>query len=225
MSPSHRAPAHIHKRRKLDAPSLSKTIFQDGVPCGELPVRVLDPACGWQESAPLGAATAVIDMTKLQCTGGLNSPARAACKSCGRRALATRGVAPMLVCPRCKSTTCAICSRTCEGGSLPSSTRLHSASPGRPPLNACNSGTLVAHPPVHAQAPSPRYHKRRLSSASVEDTPPPKARQDVDDPMNAHQGLSNIAGCEEVFCKSCVVEDPLSHSTACLDCIDRQATC
>lgn len=234
----------MNKRRRVDMSVISKAILQDHVPG----VLFSEPphVPGW-ESTPLGGtflATDTFIQEHIQVPSQAAPFARsaaAACNSCGRRAtsLLSRGSGAMLVCPRCafrcpikvicwayipsatarcKSATCAVCSRTCQGGPLPPhDARSHALSPARLPLNMCNSNRTLSNA-VMRNPDSGHYQAKRRLSASASDAPSAKFSQDVsheedsDDLMNFCQGTAFIPGCEEVFCKSCAVEDPSGYA-------------
>ncbi|TFK51289.1 hypothetical protein OE88DRAFT_1527443 [Heliocybe sulcata] len=138
-----------------------------------------------------------------------------ACESC-HRSLNIRGC-PVIICPRCNATTCAVCSRTCDTRS------------------ALNPGLASSLTPPAMPDRSPRRAGLSLSSVNMNvkgnmDATPAGKRRKFQDDEDEDQGKDEeweehskrlMPGCGRAFCRNCCIEDAPSNKTTCCDCYGR----
>ncbi|KAI0791319.1 hypothetical protein C8Q75DRAFT_865053 [Abortiporus biennis] len=134
------------------------------------------------------------------------------CAVCRRTTLGS-----CIKCPRCQSTTCMICSRTCDGwpdgGSRRSPTPC-SRSPKRPPLNVTqvNSTTIT-------QTSSVSKRRKHDDDDNYEDENLATSHSLFPIDLSYHDPR-HISGCGKAVCRNCAIENPISHTNLCLDCYE-----
>ncbi|PBK65656.1 hypothetical protein ARMSODRAFT_961012 [Armillaria solidipes] len=134
------------------------------------------------------------------------------CTACNR-AINTRTSCAIL-CSRCGSSTCVICSRKCTAHRPPSSPPTVSLSPSRSALalNAPNTNLMTAtttNPPL---SPLPQSHKRKKTA----DSDTGGKLESIKDSDYEEEGTS----CGRMVCRNCCVENVQSDTTTCLDCLE-----
>ncbi|KAJ6629918.1 hypothetical protein B0H10DRAFT_2428226 [Mycena sp. CBHHK59/15] len=135
------------------------------------------------------------------------------CTSC-KRAVTT--VAGLLLCARCTSPTCAICSRTCTA-----------CMPSQPPTPHLTWSPTPTPSPSH----SPRRLALALNSANTNSVSATSASPVVtkrkkprDDDEKSHDDSDEFAcgsGCGRSVCRDCCFENPQESTTTCYDCYGR----
>ncbi|EJD00515.1 uncharacterized protein FOMMEDRAFT_148257 [Fomitiporia mediterranea MF3/22] len=159
------------------------------------------------------------------------------CVSC-HRALGTHaGAGPKqtqyIVCPRCRATSCTICSRTCT--SIPPShppTPLLSFSPSPPGTPSgpaeCRPLPQEFHldetPKQRTRSDAQTHHtetaRRRRHSDIVEDDE--RTVVGAEDDSTTHTKITDdsapLPGCGRILCKNCCIENIQTGATTCYDC-------
>ncbi|KAK0455788.1 uncharacterized protein EV420DRAFT_559983 [Desarmillaria tabescens] len=136
------------------------------------------------------------------------------CIACNR-AINTRTSCAIL-CSRCGSSTCVICSRKCTAHRPPSSPPTASLSPSRSALalNAPNTNLMTTTTTNPPPSPLPQSHKRKKPADSDSEVGgKSESRKDGD-------GEEEVTSCGRVVCRNCCVENVQSDTTTCLDCLE-----
>ncbi|KAL5514135.1 hypothetical protein ACEPAG_2896 [Sanghuangporus baumii] len=137
-----------------------------------------------------------------------------------------------IICPRCRATSCTICSRTCTA--IPASqppTPLLSFSPSPPgtPLGPTEDRTLPLPSEFHIdETPRPRARTytrpesaRRRRHSDIEDDDERTVVGTEDDTLTRMKGVEDSGaspGCGRVMCKNCCIENVQTGATTCYDC-------
>ncbi|KAK0490372.1 hypothetical protein IW261DRAFT_1431777 [Armillaria novae-zelandiae] len=134
------------------------------------------------------------------------------CAACNR-AINTRTSCAIL-CSRCGSSTCVICSRKCTAHRSPSSPPTVLLSPSRSALalNAPNTNLMIAtttNPPLSSLLQS---HKRKKAA----DSDTGAKLESIKDSDCEEEETS----CGRMVCRNCCVENVESDTTTCLDCLE-----
>ncbi|KAK0191584.1 hypothetical protein F5146DRAFT_606594 [Armillaria mellea] len=134
------------------------------------------------------------------------------CTACNR-AINTRTSCAIL-CSRCGSSTCVICSRKCTAHRPLSSPPTVSLSRSRSALalNAPNTNLMTeptANPPL---PPLPQSHKRKKTADSDTES----KLESIKDSDCEEEGTN----CGRMVCRNCCVESVQSDTTTCLDCFE-----
>ncbi|KAF8921056.1 hypothetical protein CPB85DRAFT_1428074 [Mucidula mucida] len=138
-------------------------------------------------------------------------PGANVCVSCSR-ALTTRHSC-LLLCSKCGSSTCFVCSRRCTGPGSSSQTLTPSRSVLA--LNSPNTNLVAEH-----GTPNSAVSNKRKKAAEGDDDGANKVSR-REKPDEAEEETEDLSGCGKVFCQNCCVESVQSDSTACLDCLSR----
>ncbi|KAL5500963.1 hypothetical protein ACEPAH_9350 [Sanghuangporus vaninii] len=137
-----------------------------------------------------------------------------------------------VVCPRCRATSCTICSRTCT--TIPASqppTPLLSFSPSPPgtPLGPTEDRSLPLPSEFHLdETPRPQARAytrtesaRRRRHSDIEDDDERTVVGTEDDTFARMKGVEDSGaspGCSRVMCKNCCIENVPTGATTCYDC-------
>ncbi|KAK0231474.1 hypothetical protein IW262DRAFT_1344459 [Armillaria fumosa] len=134
------------------------------------------------------------------------------CTACNR-AINTRTSCAIL-CSRCGSSTCVICSRKCTAHRPPSSPPTVSLSPSRSALalNAPNTNLMTATTMNLPLSPLLQSHKRKKAA----DSDTEGKLESIKDSDCEEEGTS----CGRMICRNCCVENVESDTTTCLDCLE-----
>ncbi|KAF8233792.1 hypothetical protein L208DRAFT_1435457 [Tricholoma matsutake] len=145
-----------------------------------------------------------------------HSSTRPICISCHRAVNSA-----LIICPRCSSPTCAICSRTCTliVPSVPPTPHLTrsptpmpmspSQSPCRPALALQSTNTNLCD--LQSNITHGASSKRRKAVD----------QDDSNDGQYDHSEFDLFPGCGRTTCRNCCFEDVQSNSTTCYDCYSR----
>ncbi|KAK7696409.1 hypothetical protein QCA50_001066 [Cerrena zonata] len=112
-------------------------------------------------------------------------------------------------CARCDQFMCIVCTRTCEGGSLSSSSDTSVPTQYSLPLN---KHTVT------------RKIRPMRKAATLRSTPSQAGRrrqrveeENIEYPWQESTHYT-ILGCKRIVCRKCTIEDPVSQATTCQDC-------
>ncbi|KAF9053940.1 hypothetical protein BDZ89DRAFT_1056497, partial [Hymenopellis radicata] len=145
----------------------------------------------WDAAAATENVLAAIPKVVVATAPGANI-----CVSCNR-ALTTRHSC-LLLCSRCGSSTCFVCSRRCTGAGSSSQT----LTPSRSVLSLNSHNTnLVAE---HGTPNSAVSHKRKKAAEGDDDGTNKVSRREKAD--EAEEVTEDLSGCGKAFCRNCCVE-------------------
>ncbi|KAI0739429.1 hypothetical protein C8Q80DRAFT_1198649 [Daedaleopsis nitida] len=144
------------------------------------------------------------------------------CASCHRGFTGSKQI-QLVLCARCHSPTCPICSRTCNG--CPSSV---------PPTPALTTAPSPPDTPLASPLPSARRPALALNTNNTSGATPTtqiagrrrKARDCDEEERDEAQsrkfvGDGALLGCGRAVCRNCSFETPESDLTTCYDCASR----
>jgi len=172
----------------------------------------------------------------LEASSALRGPEHKAdsptsCISCHRSLATPEGKqSQVVVCPRCCTSSCSICSRRCTAlpPSMPPTPSLSytPTPPGSPalspePLNGCEfedtprarTRAYVYSQPVHEEPPMSRRRRSR-----DEDDEEGTVVGGDDGDFSVKSAIESNPGCGRLMCKNCCIENSQTGITTCYDC-------
>ncbi|KAG7446140.1 uncharacterized protein BT62DRAFT_1076527 [Guyanagaster necrorhizus] len=136
------------------------------------------------------------------------------CIACNRT-ITTRTSCAIL-CSRCGSPTCVICSRKCTAHRPPLPSPSASLSPSRSALalNAPNTNLMIVTTTNLPTSPPAQSHKRKKTTDGDTEVPGKSVSSKDGD------GEEEVTSCGRVVCRNCCIENVQSEITTCLDCFE-----